>query len=108
MSKAGDDLAARPSVALRSVAEMYSDLTSGIAKIRASMFAAAEKRTTILIVKDISIASVFEHHRARSSGVPHRVLPNTAAWWASKLRGSPNFARRLRSGTPYDQIANTL
>lgn len=98
----------------RRVAEMYAELTAGMREEASEHVVplAGDKHDEMVIVKDISIASLCEHHLAPFVGKCHiAYIPrNGNILGVSKLaRLSEAFARRLQLQERLtSEIANTL
>ena len=86
----------------RRVAEMFAELTAGMREDPHAHVVPlpGDKHDEMVIVKDISIASLCEHHLARSLQMSHRYIPKTVAF--SGFRSCPTretFSRRCNCGT---------
>jgi len=96
------------------VAEMYAELTAGMREDAAEHIVplSGNKHDEMVIVKDISIASLCEHHLAPFVGKCHiaYIPKNGRILGVSKLaRLSETFARRLQLQERLtSEIANTL
>src|ERR1041384_7724935 len=96
------------------VAEMYAELTAGMHENAAEHIVplSGNKHDEMVIVKDISIASICEHHLAPFVGKCHiaYIPKNGNILGVSKLaRLAETFARRLQLQEQLtSQIANTL
>src|SRR5881227_955963 len=96
------------------VAEMYAELTAGMREDAAQHIVAlpGNKHDEMVIVKDISIASLCEHHLAPFVGKCHvaYIPKNGRILGLSKLaRLTETFARRLQLQERLtSEIANTL
>src|SRR6266566_3645525 len=96
------------------VAEMYAELTAGMHENAAEHIVplSGNKHDEMVIVKDISIASLCEHHLAPFVGKCHiaYIPKNGKILGVSKLaRLAETFARRLQLQERLtSQIANTL
>ncbi len=98
----------------RRVAEMYAELTAGLREDAAQLIVPlpGNKHDEMVIVKDISIASLCEHHLAPFVGKCHvaYIPKNGRILGLSKLaRLTETFARRLQLQERLtSEIANTL
>jgi GTP cyclohydrolase IA len=98
----------------RRVAEMYAELTAGMREDAAQLIVPlpGNKHDEMVIVKDISIASLCEHHLAPFVGKCHvaYIPKNGKILGLSKLaRLTETFARRLQLQERLtSEIANTL
>jgi GTP cyclohydrolase I len=98
----------------RRVAEMYAELTAGMREDAAAQIVplSGNKHDEMVIVKDISIASICEHHLAPFVGKCHvaYIPKNGRILGLSKLaRLAETFARRLQLQERLtSEIANTL
>jgi GTP cyclohydrolase I len=98
----------------RRVAEMYAELTAGMREDPAAQIVplSGNKHDEMVIVKDISIASICEHHLAPFVGKCHvaYIPKNGRIVGLSKLaRLAETFARRLQLQERLtSEIANTL
>src|SRR5882672_9075163 len=98
----------------RRVAEMYAELTAGMHEVAAEHIVplSGNKHDEMVIVKDISIASLCEHHLAPFVGKCHiaYIPKNGKILGVSKLaRLAETFARRLQLQERLtSEIANTL
>jgi len=98
----------------RRVAEMYAELTAGMREEPSEHIVplSGNKHDEMVIVKDISIASLCEHHLAPFVGKCHiaYIPKNGKILGVSKLaRLSETFARRLQLQERLtSEIANTL
>jgi GTP cyclohydrolase I len=98
----------------RRVAEMYAELTAGMREDPSAHIVplSGNKHDEMVIVKDISIASLCEHHLAPFVGKCHiaYIPKNGKIIGVSKLaRLSETFARRLQLQERLtSEIANTL
>jgi GTP cyclohydrolase I len=98
----------------RRVAEMYAELTAGMHEDPAEHIVplSGNKHDEMVIVKDISIASICEHHLAPFVGKCHvaYIPKNGRILGLSKLaRLTETFARRLQLQERLtSEIANTL
>ena len=96
------------------VAEMYAELTAGMREDAAAQIVplSGNKHDEMVIVKDISIASICEHHLAPFVGKCHvaYIPKNGRILGLSKLaRLAETFARRLQLQERLtSEIANTL
>ena len=96
------------------VAEMYAELTAGMREDPAAQIVplTGNKHDEMVIVKDISIASICEHHLAPFVGKCHvaYIPKNGRILGLSKLaRLAETFARRLQLQERLtSEIANTL
>jgi len=96
------------------VAEMYAELTAGMREDPAAQIVplSGNKHDEMVIVKDISIASICEHHLAPFVGKCHvaYIPKNGRILGLSKLaRLAETFARRLQLQERLtSEIANTL
>ena len=96
------------------VAEMYAELTAGMREDPAELIVplSGNKHDEMVIVKDISIASICEHHLAPFVGKCHvaYIPKNGRILGLSKLaRLAETFARRLQLQERLtSEIANTL
>jgi GTP cyclohydrolase IA len=96
------------------VAEMYAELTSGMRENPSAHIVplSGNKHDEMVIVKDIAIASLCEHHLAPFVGKCHiaYIPKNGAILGVSKLaRLAETFARRLQLQERLtSEIANTL